>query len=73
MVAASYLLGVSARRVEKLAESLGLTELSKSQVGVMAAGLDELASSFRSRPPDAGPYPFVWLDALPQGDPSRVR
>ena len=73
VVAAGCLLGVSSRRVEKLAESLGLTKLSKSQVSVMAAELDELVASFRSRPLDAGPYPFVWLDALPQDDPSRVR
>ena len=55
MVATSYLLGVSTRRVEKLAESLGVTKLSKSQVSVMAAELDELVTSFRSRPVDAGP------------------
>src|ERR1700747_344631 len=32
VVATSYLLGVSTRRVEKLAETLGITSLSKSQV-----------------------------------------
>ena len=66
VVATSYLLGVSTRRVEKLAESLGVTKLSKSQVSVMAAELDEMVSSFRSRPLDAGPYTFVWIDALTQ-------
>ncbi len=66
VVATSYLLGVSTRRVEKLAESLGVTKLSKSQVSVMAAELDELVASFRSRPLDAGPYAFVWIDALTQ-------
>jgi putative transposase len=66
VVATSYLLGVSTRRVEKLAESLGVTKLSKSQVSVMAAELDDMVSSFRSRPLDAGPYAFVWIDALTQ-------
>jgi transposase-like protein len=66
VVATSYLLGVSTRRVEKLAESLGVTKLSKSQVSVMAAELDEMVASFRSRPLDAGPYPFLWIDALTQ-------
>jgi putative transposase len=66
VVATSYLLGVSTRRVEKLAASLGVTGLSKSQVSVMAAELDELAEGFRSRPLDAGPYAFVWIDALTQ-------
>ena len=58
VVATSCLLGVSTRRVEKLAESLGVTKLSKSQVSVMAAELDEMVASFRSRPLDAGPYTF---------------
>jgi transposase-like protein len=66
VVATSYLLGVSTRRVEKLAESLGVTKLSKSQVSVMAAELDEMVASFRSRPLDGGPYAFVWIDALTQ-------
>jgi putative transposase len=66
VVATSYLLGVSTRRVEKLAESLGVTKLSKSQVSVMAAELDEMVGQFRSRPLDAGPYAFVWIDALTQ-------
>ena len=66
MVATSYLLGVSTRRVEKLAASLGVVGLSKSQVSVMAAELDELVESFRNRPLDRGPYTFVWIDALTQ-------
>ncbi len=64
VVATSCLLGVSTRRVERLAGSLGVTKLSKSQVSVMAAELDEMVAGFRSRPLDAGPYAFVWLDAL---------
>ena len=48
VVATSYLLGVSARRVEKLAASPGVTGLSKSQVSAMAAELDELAEGSRS-------------------------
>ena len=32
----------------------------------MAAELDEMVASFRSRPLDAGPYAFVWIDALTQ-------
>ncbi|GAB3910674.1 IS256 family transposase [Microbispora bryophytorum] len=66
VVATSYLLGVSTRRVEKLAESMGITSLSKSQVSVMAAELDGMVEQFRSRPLDGGPYTFVWIDALTQ-------
>src|SRR5689334_15288583 len=66
VVATSYLLGVSTRRVEKLAASLGVVGLSKSQVSAMAAELDELVEGFRSRPLDRGPYTFCWIDALTQ-------
>jgi len=66
VVATSYLLGVSTRRVEKLAASLGVVGLSKSQVSAMAAELDEVAEGFRSRPLDRGPYTFCWIDALTQ-------
>lgn len=63
VVATAYLLGVSTRRVEKLAESLGVTQLSKSQVSVMAKHLNEQVTAFRNRPLDAGRYAFVWVDA----------
>lgn len=66
VVATSYLLGVSARRVEKLAEQLGVTRLSKSQVSLMARELDEMVADFRNRPLDQGPCTFVWIDALTQ-------
>ena len=66
VVATSYLLGVSTRRVEKLAASLGVVGLSKSQVSAMAAELDEMVEGFRNRPLDAGPYTFAWIDALTQ-------
>jgi transposase-like protein len=64
VVATSYLLGVSTRRMEKLVETLGITSLSKSQVSVMARELDEHVESFRTRPLDEGPYTFVAADAL---------
>ncbi|WP_405110610.1 IS256 family transposase [Micromonospora sp. NBC_01405] len=64
VVATSYLLGVSTRRVEKLVEQLGVRQLSKSQVSEMATHLDAQVEAFRSRPLDAGHYPFVWMDAL---------
>src|ERR687883_1898277 len=64
VVATSYLLGVSTRRVEKLVEQLGVASLSKAQVSEMATYLDAQVEAFRNRPLDAGPYTFVWLDAL---------
>jgi transposase-like protein len=64
VVATSYLLGVSTRRVEKLVEQLGVASLSKSQVSEMATYLDAQVEAFRNRPLDGGPYTFVWVDAL---------
>jgi putative transposase len=66
VAATSYLLGVSTRRVEKLAASLGVTSLPKSQVSLMAVELDDVVEGFRNRRLDAGPYTFVWIDALAQ-------
>ena len=64
VVATSYLLGVSTRRMEKLVETLGITRLSKSQVSEMARDLDGQVEAFRTRPLDAAPYTFVAADAL---------
>ena len=64
VVATSYLLGVSTRRVEKLVEQLGVRSLSKSQVSEMAQHLDAQVEAFRNRPLDAAHYTFVWMDAL---------
>ena len=55
--------------MEKLAETLGIKSLSKSQVSELAKSLDGAVEQFRSRPLDAGPYRFVQADALTQ----RVR
>ena len=64
VVAEAYVRGVSTRRVEGLVETLGITSLSKSQVSEMATSLDEMVADFRNRPLDAGPYTYVWADAL---------
>jgi transposase-like protein len=64
VVATSYLLGVSTRRMERLVETLGITRLSKSQVSRMAADLDAQVEAFRTRPLDTGPYTFLAADAL---------
>lgn len=69
VIADCYLRGVSTRRVDKLVKTLGIEGISKSQVSRMAAELDEVVTEFRNRPLDAGPYTYVWADALTQ----RVR
>jgi len=69
VVAQCYLEGVSTRRVEDIAQAMGIEHLSKSQVSNMAQSLDEMVKAFVNRPLDGGPYTYVWLDALVQ----RVR
>jgi putative transposase len=64
VVAECYVKGVSTRRVDGLIKTLGISGISKSQVSEMAKSLDEAVEAFRNRPLDAGPYTFVWLDAL---------
>jgi putative transposase len=64
VVAECYVRGVSTRRVDGLVKTLGIESISKSQVSEMAKSLDEEVAAFRSRPLDAGPYPYLWLDAL---------
>jgi transposase-like protein len=66
VVAECYVRGVSTRRVDGLVKTLGIESLSKSQVSRMAGELDELVTEFRNRPLDAGPYTYVWMDALTQ-------
>jgi putative transposase len=66
VVAECYVRGVSTRRVEGLVRTLGIERMSKSQVSEMAKSLDTDGESFRTRPLDAGPYRYLWIDALTQ-------
>lgn len=60
VVATSYLLGVSTRRVDKLVEQMGIKGISKSQVSQMSKVLDAQVAAFRNRALEAGPYTFIW-------------
>ena len=64
VIAEAYLAGVSTRRVDGLVQAMGVQGISKSQVSEMAKSLDVEVAAFRSRPLDAGPYAYVWIDAL---------
>jgi transposase-like protein len=64
VVCQAYVEGVSTRRVDDLVRSMGIDGMSKSQVSELAKNLDEKVAQFRNRPLDAGPYTYMWLDAL---------
>ena len=66
VIAQCYVEGVSTRRVDDICRTMGIEGISKSQVSEMAKSLDKVVEAFRSRPLDAGPYTYVWLDALTQ-------
>jgi len=63
LVQEAFINGVSTRKIERLAKSLGVEGLSASQVSEITRGLDERVEEFRTRPLQAG-YPFIWVDAL---------
>lgn len=63
VIAESYLLGVSTRKVERLVQQLGIEGISKSQVSEIAKLLDVMVADFRNRPLSDSKYPFIWLDA----------
>ena len=64
VVCQAYVEGVSTRRVDDLVRAMGIDGMSKSQVSELAKNLDARVAEFRNRPLDAGPYTYVWLDAL---------
>lgn len=66
VVAQCYVEGVSTRRVDDVVKAMGIEGISKSQVSDLAKSLDVMVAEFRNRPLDAGPYTYVWIDALTQ-------
>ena len=56
--------GVSTRKMEKLAHSLGIENLSRSQVSEMTKGLNEQVEEFRNRSLADTMYLVLWVDAL---------
>lgn len=64
VVQEAFVQGVSTRKMEKLAKSLGIEGISRSQVSEMTKGLNQQAEEFRNRPLTSGGYPVLWVDAL---------
>lgn len=66
VVQQAYVEGVSTRRVDDLVKALGCEGISKSQVSRICEELDAVVEEFLTRPLDAGPYLYLWLDGLTQ-------
>ena len=64
VVQKAFVQGVSTRKMEMLAHSLGIENLSRSQVSEMTKGLNEQVEEFRNRSLAGTVYPVLWVDAL---------
>jgi len=63
VVQEAFINGVSTRKIERLAKSLGIENLSASQVSEINKGLNEQVEAFRTRELEQE-YPVLWVDAL---------
>jgi len=59
----AWINGVSTRKIDRLAKTIGIENISVSQVSTITAELDSQVEEFRSSPLDTE-YPVIWVDAL---------
>lgn len=59
----AYINGVSTRKIERLAKSLGIDSISRSQVSHITKELNDQVKAFRERPLQEI-YPVLWVDSL---------
>lgn len=59
----AFINGVSTRKIEKLAKSLGIDSISRGQVSCITKELNEQVQAFRTRDLERV-YPVLWVDAL---------
>jgi putative transposase len=65
VVQEAFINGVSTRKIERLARTMGIENISAAQVSEFNQELDAQVADFRNRPL-AEEYPFLWIDALYQ-------
>ena len=63
MIVEAYTNGVSTRKIKHLAESLGIENISASEVSVMNKNLDGMVEEFKIRRLEKE-YPVIWVDAV---------
>lgn len=63
LVAEAYLNGVSTHKMKHLAESLGIENISASEVSNMCKILDDVVTDFSNKPLEQE-YPVLWIDAV---------
>lgn len=72
-VAEMYATGTSTRKVQRVAEKMGVSRLSKDQVSAIASSLDADIEDLYGRPLEGSPVPYVWLDATYVKEPTLLR
>ena len=55
--------GVSTRKVERVAHTMGIERMSSSQVSRICESLDDIVADLQSRDLSEVAYPYIWLDA----------
>lgn len=63
LVQEAYVNGISTRKMDRLAKSLGIVGLSAGQVSELTKGLNQEVSEWRNRLLEFC-YPMIWVDAL---------
>jgi putative transposase len=63
VVQEAFVNGVSTRKIERLAKSLGIESISASQVSEINKELNEQVAEFRQKRLEST-YPVIWIDAL---------
>jgi transposase-like protein len=63
VVQEAFISGVSTRKTDRLAQALGIANISAGQVSDITRALDAQVQAFRTRPLEAA-YPVLWIDAL---------
>lgn len=63
VVQEAFINGISTRKIERLAKSLGIENISAGQVSEINKDLNKHVEEFRSRPLQKE-YPVIWVDAL---------
>ena len=63
LIQEAYINGVSTRKVERLAKSLGISGVSAAQVSEITKGLNDEVNQWRGRELESV-YPVIWVDAL---------
>ena len=58
----AYIQGISTRSVDDLVKAMGMSGISKSQVGRLCEEIDERVTAFLERPIE-GDWPYIWMDA----------